>query len=135
MDIGLVKITEGNFAFIEMELNSGCRNCTNKAVCMTGDKPALIKIENTAGLQAGDKVDIDLAPQAKLSAGFLLFILPLIFLLIGYYVGYAISPTESSGIIGGLVGFLSGMIDLIVINKILAKTKYFKPRSVTKITK
>jgi len=133
MDNGLVKRTEGNFAFIEMELNSGCRTCENRAVCMTGDKPALIKIENTINLAAGDKVEIDLPPKAKLTAGFLLFILPLIFLLIGYYIGYAIDPTENSGIIGGAIGFFSGVIDLIFINRIMAKTSYFKPRSIRRI--
>lgn len=133
MDNGLVKRIEGNFAFIEMELNSGCRTCENRAVCMSGDKPALIKIENKLNLAAGDKVEIDLPPQAKLTAGFLLFILPLIFLLIGYYIGYAIDPTENSGIIGGAIGFFSGVIDLIFINRIMAKTSYFKPRSIRRI--
>lgn len=134
MDNGLVKNIEGNFAFIEMELNSGCRTCENRAVCMSGDKPALIKIENTFGLSAGDKVEIDLPPKAKLSAGFLLFILPLIFLIIGYYIGYAVKPTEGAGIIGGAIGFFSGIADLILLQRLFSKTSYFKPRSIRKIS-
>jgi len=130
MDYAVVKKTEGSFAFIEMELNSGCSTCTNRAVCSAGDKPALIKIENTFGLKEGDKVEIDLPPKAKLTAGFLLFILPLIFLIIGYYIGYAIKPTEGAGIIGGAIGFFSGIADLILLQKLFSKNSFFKPRSI-----
>jgi len=133
MDNGVVKQTAGNFAYIEMELNSGCRTCSNRGVCMSGDKPALIKIENTYGLSEGDKVEIDLPPQAKLTAGFLLFILPLIFLVAGYYVGYSIKPTETAGIAGGIIGLISGIADLIFLQKLLARSKYFKPRSIKKL--
>jgi len=133
MDNGIVKKADGNFAYIEMELNSGCRTCSNRGVCMSGDKPALIKIENTYGLNAGDKVEIDLPPQAKLTAGFLLFILPLIFLVAGYYIGYAIKPTEAAGIAGGIIGLISGIADLILLQKLLARSNYFKPRSIKKV--
>jgi len=133
MDNGIVKKTDGNFAYIEMELNSGCRTCSNRGVCMSGDKPALIKIENTYGLNTGDKVEIDLPPQAKLTAGFLLFILPLIFLVAGYYIGYAIKPTETAGIAGGIIGLVSGIADLILLQKLLARSNYFKPRSIKKV--
>jgi positive regulator of sigma E activity len=133
MDNGIVRKTEGNFAFIEMELNSGCSTCSNRGVCMSGDRPALIKIENTYGLNQGDKVEIDLPPQAKLTAGFLLFILPLIFLIIGYYIGYSIQPTETAGIAGGSIGFVIGIVDLIFLKKMFAKSSYFKPRSIRRI--
>ena len=58
MDRGIVKRTENGFAFIEMELNSSCRYCSNKGVCMAGDTPAELRIENPEGLKAGDIVTV-----------------------------------------------------------------------------
>lgn len=133
MDRGRVKKIEGDFAFIEMEINASCRSCSNKGVCMVGDEPALLKFDNTIGLNEGDRVEIDLLPQTKISAGFLLFIFPLISLIIGYYIGFSIEPTENAGMIGALIGLIFGVIDLIIFNRFIAKTRHFKPRSIRKV--
>ncbi len=133
MDRGKVIRTEEGFAFIEMELNESCHACANKSVCMAGDKPVELKIGDSSGLKAGDMVEIDLPPQTKLTAGFLLFIFPLISLLICYYIAYRIWGTEEAGIAGALLGLVLGIADLMIFNKIAAKKRYFKPRSVRKL--
>lgn len=134
MDNATVKKIEGGYAFIEMEINTGCRNCENKAVCMAGDKPALIRIGNDLKLSEGDRIELDIPPKEKITAGFLLFILPLLFLITGYYVGYSIKPEETAGIIGAVIGFAIGLSDIILLQKFLKKTSYLKPRSVRKIS-
>ena len=133
MDRGTVKKTENGFAYIEMELNASCRSCSNKGVCIAGDKPARLKIENSIGLIENDIVEIDLPPQTKLSAGFLLFILPLLMMFAGYYIAFSISSEDRAGMTGAVIGLVIGVITVIVINRIISKTKYFKPRSIRKV--
>jgi sigma-E factor negative regulatory protein RseC len=133
MDRGTVKKTENGFAYIEMELNASCRSCSNKGVCMAGDKPAQLKIENNIGLQENDIVEIDLPPQTKLSAGFLLFILPLLSMFAGYYIAFSISSDDLSGMTGAVIGLAAGVITVIIINKMISQTKHFKPRSIRKV--
>jgi positive regulator of sigma E activity len=133
MDRGIVKRAENGFAFIEMELNASCRSCSNKGVCMAGDTPAELRIENHEGLKAGDIVEIEIGPQTKVFAGFLLFIVPLIFLIAGYYISFRVWGTEKAGITGAFAGLLFGMIDLMLINRFVSKRKYFKPVHVKKI--
>lgn len=133
MDRGTVKKTENGFAYIEMELNASCRSCSNKGVCMAGDKPAQLKIENNVGLKENDTVEIDLPPQTKLSAGFLLFILPLLSMFIGYYLAYNISYDDTAGMTGAVIGLAAGIITVIIINRMISKTRYFKPRSIRKV--
>jgi positive regulator of sigma E activity len=133
MDRGTVTRTEQGFAYIEMELNESCHACANKGVCMAGDKPVELKIEDSSGLKAGDMVEIDLPPQTKLTAGFLLFIFPIISLIICYYIAFMIWGTEEAGIAGAMIGLVLGIADLIIFNKIAAKKRYFKPRSIRKL--
>lgn len=133
MDKGTVKRTENRFAYIEMEINASCRSCSNKSVCMAGDKPAQIKIINDKGLQTGDIVEIDLSPHTKLTAGFLLFILPVILTFTGYYIGYLILPTDTAGITGAVTGLFTGITSVILISRLSSRSGYFKPRSVRKV--
>lgn len=133
MDRGTVKRIDSGFAYIEMELNTSCRSCSNKSVCMAGDKPAELKIENQIGLKKHDTIEIDLPPQAKLSAGFLLFILPLILMFAGYYIAVSISSGDKPGITGAVLGLLTGIITVVIVNRIVSKARYFKPRSIRKV--
>ena len=100
---------------------------------MAGDKPVELKIEDSSGLKAGDMVEIDLPPQTKLTAGFLLFIFPIISLIICYYIAFMIWKTEEAGIAGAMIGLVLGIADLMIFNKIAAKKRYFKPRSIRKL--
>ena len=133
MDRGTVKKIENGFAFIEMQLNASCRSCSNKGVCMAGDKPAQLKIENTLELKENDIVEIDLPPQTKLSAGFILFILPLLSMFAGYYIAFKISSEDSSGMAGAVIGLAAGVIITILINRLISKGRYFKPISIRKV--
>ncbi|MCK4981056.1 MAG: SoxR reducing system RseC family protein [Candidatus Delongbacteria bacterium] len=133
MDKGLVKKIDDKYAYIEMMLNSSCKSCSNKGVCMTGDKPALLKIPNKYGLIAGDRVEIELSSGIKLTSGFLLFIFPILIMIIGYYIGYTVDSSDGAGMIGSLFGLTVGVLLLMVINKIIAKNGIFLPKHVKKI--
>ncbi|MFO7810412.1 MAG: SoxR reducing system RseC family protein [Candidatus Delongbacteria bacterium] len=134
MDTGTVKSSENGYVYIEMELNSSCKSCSNRGVCMAGDEPARIKVENKAGLKPGDIVEIDLAPKTKLAAGFLLFMIPLITLFVFYYTAFLIWETEEAGMAGAVIGFFASITGLILFSRSASQKKFFKPRSVRKIS-
>lgn len=117
-----------------MMLNSSCTSCANKGVCMAGDKPALLKIPNKYGLTEGDKVDIELTSNTKLTSGFLLFIFPIVMMIIGYYSAFVIVPSDGAGMIGSLFGLTFGVITLMIINKIITKKGIFLPKHIRKIS-
>ena len=104
MDKGVVRKIEGNFAFINMRLNSACKTCSAKGVCFTGDKPLSLKINNDCNLKVGDLIQLELTSKTKLTAGFLLFIFPLLFMVIGYGITIQIIDKELYGIGGGAIG-------------------------------
>ncbi len=133
MDKGLVKKTDNKYAYIEMVLNSSCKSCANKSICMSGDKPALLKIPNKYNLETGDRVDIELSSGIKLTSGFLLFIFPILIMIVGYYVGYTISSTDGAGMIGSLFGLTTGVLLLMIINKRIANKGTFLPKHIKKI--
>lgn len=135
MDKALVMKVEGKFAFLNMRLNSSCKTCSAKGVCFTGDKPISLKVTNNCDLKVGDFVELELQSQTKLTAAFLLFILPLIFMVIGYAIGVQIVDKEPYGIAGGSVGLILSFILLKIINNSADKFKMFRAMNVKKIDK
>jgi len=133
MDKGAVIDTDEKYAYIAMQMNKSCGKCAGRGVCFAGDKPIPLKIKNEYGLKKGDVVELELSSQTKMSAGFLLFIVPIIFLIAGYYVGHRVSGTETSGIIGGGVGVIISALILKIVNKKVGDNNLMKPLSVTKI--
>ncbi len=121
MDKGCVLGIDKKYAFIEMELNSSCKSCANKSVCFAGDKPIPYKIINKYGLKKGDLVEIDITSKTKLSSGFLLFILPIIFLIIGYSVTSNFTDSEGYSIIGSVSGFIISLLLVKFINNMMTK--------------
>ncbi len=121
MDKGCVLGIDKKYAFIEMELNSSCKSCANKSVCFAGDKPIPYKIINKYGLKKGDFVEIDITSKIKLSSGFLLFILPIIFLILGYSIANNFTESEGYSIIGSIFGFIVSLLLVKTINNMMTK--------------
>lgn len=133
MDRGCVLAIDKKYAFIEMELNSSCKSCANKSVCFSGDKPIPYKIVNRYGLKKGDFVDIDITSKTKLSSGFLLFILPIIFLILGYSITSSFTENESYSIIGSVSGFIISLLLVKGINNLMTSKdqNILHPTSIT----
>lgn len=133
MDSGKVAAVDEKYAYIAMKLNSGCKSCSSKALCFSGDKPVPLKVKNSHGLQVGDLVEIELSSHTKLSAGFLLFLFPLILLIVGYLLGSMINNSESYGMIGAGIGFGISIMILMFFNRFAEKRDVFKPLHIKKI--
>lgn len=137
MDIGRVRSVEDKFAYVNMEMHSACKSCGSKGFCFAGDKPILLKVINTLNAKVGDRVEIDVSSGVKLGSGFILFIIPVIFLIAGYAFGMYIteSENETGGIVGAVSGLILSFILQFILNRIFGKVDSFSPVMVKIIPK
>ena len=105
---GVVRQVRGNMAVVATLQTEACHSCGAKGACSTmgGLKERIVSAENQLGAKPGDKVVIAVPTKGVLSAGFLVYIAPILALIIGAYLGQRYAGTHGSVILGLL--FLAG---------------------------
>jgi sigma-E factor negative regulatory protein RseC len=113
---------------IEIEAKGGCRTCTSRDACLPfGDRRMMTEAINEKGARPGDTVRIEMKPSSTLSAAFLLYILPVIGLILGYALGAWATGEEEYGIIAGLVLLGFSFVLLRILNPMWTRSRRFKP--------
>ena len=127
----IIRIAEGK-ATIQMEASSECKTCGARHACCSfgGDNARHIEIpisDNPQNLQEGENVTIRFEPQTRIFSAFLVFIVPIILLIAGYYVGMKIFATEGKAILTAFGGLLLSFVMIWGLNKIFMKEQRFIP--------
>ena len=83
---GIVVADEGENIKIKIRRSSACgESCASCGIC--GSNDLIISVPNSDGLNVGDIVDIEITDNKILKYAFLIYIVPLVFLLAGYFSG------------------------------------------------
>ena len=128
----IIRILNGK-AIVEMETNEGCHTCGAKESCcsIVGNRKRQIEIplaNNRDKLKEGDQIALSFQPRARLLSAFLVFMLPIIFLIVGYFIGLNLFHTESKAILIGFVGLVISFFIIWALNKFVVKEKTFLPQ-------
>lgn len=108
---GIVKETKHGVASVMITRSSACgESCASCGLCP--GQTAVVEAQNGVNAAAGDTVIIDMPDKKVLGAAFLVYIVPLIFLIAGYFLGGVIFKTEAMSIVSGL--FLMALSFLII---------------------
>ncbi|PKN80106.1 MAG: hypothetical protein CVU48_02965 [Candidatus Cloacimonetes bacterium HGW-Cloacimonetes-1] len=86
-DVGIVTAVNGSTVSVEMQRGGGCKTCAMRGMCFSKNTPAVFKIETTIQVEPGDSVLLEVSPKARVLSSLLIFILPIVFLGIGYAIG------------------------------------------------
>lgn len=114
---------------IELEIDShgACKDC---GVCIIGeDKKNTLTIPRPDfEVHQGDKLKLSLSPQKTVLASLILYIVPLLDMIIGYFVGLFIFKTENMAIITSFVFLAISFIGIRMLDKYIGKNKmtYFE---------
>lgn len=88
--IGIVKKIEDNFVIVEVERLDACKQCGG---CInSGSKKIEVKAKNSIPVDKNDKVGIAIKDLNIFGMSFFIYIIPLLFFLIGLVGGYIIYP-------------------------------------------
>ncbi len=119
---GIVKEISKNTAQVEIKRSSACgESCASCGLC-PGQR-AIVNAANTMGVHVGDTVMIDMADKRVLSAAFLVYIVPIIAIIAGYFTGEAVFGGEEYAILAGFVFFAAAFAVIICTDK-RRKEKY-----------
>ncbi|HDL18765.1 MAG TPA: hypothetical protein ENH29_06905 [Bacteroidetes bacterium] len=131
-DIGKVKKIENNRIEVEIDPNDLCGSCANKATCRieTENGKRTLLVQSETDVKEGDMVQINVSEGNAIISAFLVFIVPLIFLGIGYFVGAAWS--RGWGILSAFLGLGFGLLVVRLVDRWIGDKQSFQPR-ITKI--
>ncbi len=117
MEEGIVKrIISENRAEIILDKEYDCNTCSAKNNCFKNSKPNEITVFYRGELSENDRVIIELTSKLKIKLYFLIFFVPLVFLIIFYYISSLFTKNEMILILATILGlFLSAIIVWIII--------------------
>lgn len=106
-ELGIVTAVHGSLADVRINRTTACATC-GKCHGFDENQQLLVKARNSAGAAVGDAVRLELEGVSVVRAAAIVYGLPLLGLLVGFFVGGAVrapSGQALSGWFGGL-GFL-----------------------------
>jgi len=130
-EIGKVERIEDRWIELRIPVAEGCLVCHSKMSCsFHGPESAYghIKIPFQPGIEVGDKVTFETQESAQNISALIIFGLPILLILAGYFVTthyLRIPHAEVWGVIGGFV--IYGLL-LILFNKWFSKMPLFLPK-------
>ncbi|MCX5751498.1 MAG: SoxR reducing system RseC family protein [Candidatus Saganbacteria bacterium] len=122
---GAVKrIVSQNIAEVEL-LGGGCKNCS--CACQGKSGPKILQAINEINAKVGDKVEVEISSPKLLGAFLLVYILPILFLFLGYWIVSLVTADEGLKIFGGFLGLALG---LLLVKFLVSRNKNFSARIV-----
>ena len=115
-EFGIVtRISDPGMAVVATVRSGACESCTAKGMCQTlgGGSEAEVNAVNSVNAQVGDRIVISFQTRSLISAMFLLYVFPILWLLAGAVIGhnyadtFGMNPSALSAIIGFLFFFMA----------------------------
>lgn len=116
------RIISPEVAEVQLMRQMDCKNCSNCDVCT--QKPGtelLANAANTIGAQVGDMVEVESVAGSSIGIALIVYVVPCIFLFLGYFLGQAIGLTEMASVGVGAIGIVIGFLPAIMLNRVITK--------------
>lgn len=131
-EIGEVVKLKNNMAVVRLRRSAACERCGACRLVAADFMEA--DARNSIKAKKGDRVLIELEPRTLLTASFIVYIVPLIFLILGYFVGAwlasFIARANLAEIFAVILGFAFFAFSYLIIREIdrrLASSEQFYP--------
>ncbi|MFW5982077.1 MAG: SoxR reducing system RseC family protein [Halanaerobiaceae bacterium] len=137
-EIGEIIKTSGKHALVKIERHSLCSKCTNKCQLAQPESHEVdeieVEVDNPIGARSGQKVKIEMKEQPVVIASLIIYVIPLIFMIIGYFLGISLleafgyQGTEITGIISSLIFLALSFVFIRILDNLLSKRKDYHPK-------
>lgn len=102
-----------------MHCDGACAGCTQKPT-----EEILALASNGIGAKPGDFVEVEPTGVGNISVSVIVFVLPCIFLALGYIAGQALLGLgEAAALLTALVGLVVGFVPAYLVNRSIANRK------------
>jgi len=119
---GTVVSIKTDTAVVQINRGEKCDGCT---VCKSfGESKMRLQALNPIHAQIGDDVEVEIESRHIIRNSLLIFILPLVLMMVGYFIGISLSPTQSEaiGILGAFTALALALLGLRFIEVLNRKS-------------
>jgi len=122
-----VTAVEGKYAVVENERKSACEGCHKNvdgnpcSICSLagGNRKISMSAYNKIGAEVGDRVEVETESRRVLWYAALIFILPIVIALVGYYIGNAVSDGDKLGLLLAVAGMVLAFAGVAIYSKLV----------------
>ena len=124
----IINIINGKL-IVQIESGDQCKLCGSAHACLTLTQTTRqIEIPHkNENVKIGDRVSIGFKPQTRLLSSVLVFLMPVIFLIVGYFVGNQLFQRENMAILFSFLGLVFSFLLLWLLNKFFIRSTNFDP--------
>lgn len=118
------RIVNEEVAEIALLRQLDCKNCANCNNC--AQKPGtelLAMASNKIGAKVGDVVEVESVAGSSIGIAVIVYVLPCVFLMLGYFLGQAVGLGEFASVGMGGIGILVGFLPAILLNRSIRNRK------------
>jgi len=131
-EIGIVLENKGEEALVRITRHSLCSRCSNRCQLAGNTHESTemqISVKNPIGAGKGDRVRIEMGEQSLVIASLIIYLIPLIGLIAGYFAGINLFPAagEVAGIVAALLFLALSFFLVNRIDKLLGKKQKYQP--------
>lgn len=135
MEKGLVIKADNNKITIRFATTEACQKC---GACLIKDNQAILPdIDNNVKAKVGDSVLIENKPSNMVTAALIIYLIPVIFLIGGYFLSLLIvnylQIADKFAALGAIIAFALSFFLVSFIDKRLSKSSKFKPLAIKKL--
>ncbi|HHE64485.1 MAG TPA: hypothetical protein ENL09_00500 [Bacteroidetes bacterium] len=125
MERGIVIKNDENGIDVQMQPSTACESCS--ACFLNSKNLQILHLNQKISVKPGDTVEIEVKPSYALRSAFLLFFLPLLMMIVGYFIfanfvnipGW---PVSYQGALGGLLAVIATYGAIYFYDKHLQKS-------------
>ncbi len=134
-DVGTVVDIQNGLAIVEYSRSDACDTCKLKAFCFQkGGDVTKLTMKNNLNVKKGDIIQFEISPQMRILSSFLVFILPIIFMIGSYFLcKSAIGLSENISIVVSLISIAIAFIFVKFIDGQIKKKAMIQPKMVAVI--
>jgi sigma-E factor negative regulatory protein RseC len=118
------RIVANNVAEVSLMRQMDCKNCSNCNGC--SQKPGtelLAMASNEIGAEVGDVVEVESIAGSSIGIAVIVYVLPCVFLLLGYFLGQMLGFNEFASVGVGALGIFVGFLPAILLNRAIRNRK------------
>ena len=111
----IVELKDQHIAVVQCMKHSACHHCPASGACQVGEDNESMTVEalNQVGARLHDRVKVVTTTKSFLQSSFLLYIVPIVWLLLGAYLGQVIGENSSGVLDPSLASALMGVAFLV----------------------
>lgn len=117
IELGKVIGRDGKYLLIEVGNQKICSKCELIGKCTKKSTRIVRVLDENQEIKVGSIVELSSSPAKYILAAFLLFILPILFLIGFYFIGYTLFRREPFALLFSLVGLALSLITLVIISR------------------